>query len=52
MGYLKEHFLKFLVKTYKENQYPRGGVKFDPRAFIWTHLVDTPEDVSCLISKL
>jgi hypothetical protein len=24
---------------------PRGGVNFDPRAFIWTNLVDTYENM-------
>jgi hypothetical protein len=32
---------KFLLYTYKEINDLRGGANFDPRAFIWTNLVDT-----------
>jgi hypothetical protein len=34
MGYLKEDFLSFYYRLFKENQNPWGGVNFDPRAFI------------------
>jgi hypothetical protein len=28
-------FLKFLLYTYKENLWPRGGANFDTRGKIW-----------------
>jgi hypothetical protein len=41
LGFLKEDFLSFYNIHIGKINDPRGGANFDPRAFIWTNLVDT-----------
>ena len=50
---LEDFFLKFLLYTYKENQWPLGRADFDPKGYNLNNLgKGLPDDALCKISKL